>query len=111
MTESPLAENGPEFLSYSSESDGLIVKLIAKVGLQAGVASNCNVGGVTVLHDDEASLAVSVETVGICQELVHDPTIDPEQVVGGELEHHPTTTLKVEHAGELLGVNLVPEGR
>jgi hypothetical protein len=46
------------------EFDGLDAKVIAKVDLQTGVASNREVGGVIVLHDDKAGLAVAVETVG-----------------------------------------------
>jgi hypothetical protein len=87
-------------------ASGLDAKVIAKVGLQAGVASNRKVGGVTVLHDDEAGLAVAVETVGSSQELARDTTVDPELAIGGELEHRPTATLRVEHIGELLGSKL-----
>ncbi len=65
------------------EFGGLDAKLIAKVGLQPGVASNCEVAGVTIIHDDKAGLAVAVETVGISQELGWDPTVDPQLAIRG----------------------------
>lgn len=77
--------------------DGLDAKVITKVGLQAGVAPNREVGGVTVLHDDKTGLAVSVETAGNCQELMRDTTIDPDLAIRGVLELCPTGTLRVEH--------------
>ena len=68
------------------EFDGLDAKVIAKVGLQAGVASNREVSGATVLHDDKAGLAVTVKTVGLCQEVARDTTVDPELTIRGELD-------------------------
>ena len=89
-----------------SEFDGLDAKVIAKVGLQAGVASNCEVGGVTILHDDKTGLAIAVETVRNTEEFAGETTVDPELAIRGELERRPTGTLRVEHVGELLGSKL-----
>ena len=73
-----------------------------KVGLQAGVASNREVGGATVLHDDKAGRVVVVETVGFGKKLARDTALDPELAISGELEPCPTaTTLRAEHIGEL----------
>ena len=59
------------------EFDGLDAKVIAKVGHEAGVPSDSDVGGVSILHDDKAGFAVAVETVRNIQELTRDTTIDP----------------------------------
>ena len=83
------------------EFNGLDAKVVAKVGLEASVASDREVGGVAVLHDDKAGLAVAVETVGNSQELTRDTAIDPELAIRGPLERRPTATLGVEHLGEL----------
>ncbi|KAG9078087.1 hypothetical protein FRC06_008539, partial [Ceratobasidium sp. 370] len=80
------------------EFDGLDAKVVAKVCLQAGVASNREVGGVTVvLHDDQAGHAIAVETVGNSQELACDTPVDRELAIRGELERRPTATLRVDH--------------
>lgn len=99
---------GVPVVVVDGEFDGLDAKLIAKVGLEASESSNREVGGVTVLHDDEARLAVDVETVGMSQELTRDPTVDPEQAINGEFEHcsTSTSTLRAEHVGELPGTKL-----
>ena len=97
---------GLPIIVIDGEFDGLDAKVIAKVGLQAGVASNREVSGVTVLHDNKARLPISVETVGKSQGLAHDTTADPELAIRGELEHCPTAALRVELAGELPGSKL-----
>ena len=60
-----------------SEFDGLDAKVVAKVGLKARVASDREVSGVAILHDNKAGLAVAVKTVRNSQELVRDTAIDP----------------------------------
>lgn len=87
---------------------GLDAKLIASVGLQAGEASHRKVTRATVFHDDDAGLAIAVETVGIGQEIARETAVDPELAIGGELEHRPTVTLRVEFVGELLRSILGP---
>ena len=67
--------------------------------------SDCEVSGVTVLHDNEAGFAVDVVTVRNSQELTRDTTIDSELAIWEELECCPTR-LGVEHLGELLGSKL-----
>jgi hypothetical protein len=66
------------------EFDGLDLdaKVVAKVGLEAGVtvASDREVAGVAVLYDDKAGLAVVVETVRNSQELARDTIVDPEEL-------------------------------
>lgn len=56
------------------------------------LASNqSNLQSITgVLHNDKAGLAVAVETVGSCQELARDTTLDPELAIHGEFERHRT---------------------
>jgi hypothetical protein len=54
------------------EFDGLNAEFVAEVGLQAGVASDREVGGAAVLHDDEAGFASTVVQVGIDDELTRD---------------------------------------
>ena len=83
------------------EFDGLDAEVVAKVGLEAGVASDREVSGVAVLHDEKAGLAASVETVGNSQLLARETTVDTELAIRGPLERRPTTTLGVEHIGEL----------
>jgi len=67
------------------ECNGLDATVVAKVGPEASVASDREVGGVAVLHDDKAGLAVAVETVGISQELACDIAIDPELAIRDHL--------------------------
>ena len=83
------------------EFDGLLAKVIAKVGLGASVASNREVGGVTVLHDNKAGLVVLVTTIGSSQLLARDTTVDPELVICRELEHRLTVSSRVKHLLEL----------
>lgn len=54
------------------------------------LASNqSNLQSITgVLHNDKAGLAAAVETVGSCQELAGDTTLDPELAIHGEFERH-----------------------
>jgi hypothetical protein len=75
----------------------------------ASVASNREFGDVTVLHDDKPELAAAVETFVKSSELVRDTTVHPELAIRGELEHHLTSTLRVEHVGELPGSKIVSE--
>lgn len=87
----------------NGEFYGLVAKLIAKVGFQAGIVSHCEVSDVPIFHDNEAGLATAVKTVRIGQELACDATVDPELLIGGELEHHLIVTVRVKHVGELPG--------
>jgi hypothetical protein len=75
--------------------------VITKVGLEASVASDREVGGIAILHDDKAGLAIAVETVRNGQELACDTAFDSELAIRGPLECCPTATLGVEHIGEL----------
>jgi hypothetical protein len=52
------------FVVIDGEFDGLDATVVAKVGLEASVAFNREVGGVAVLHDNKAGHTVAVETVG-----------------------------------------------
>jgi hypothetical protein len=85
------------------EFSGLLPKIIAEVGLQARAPSHGEIARVSVLHYDEAGLAVAVETVGIEHALARDETGDPELAIGGEFEHRPTVIERVEHVGEIPG--------
>ena len=56
---------GLPIVVVNCQFDRLDAKVVSSVGLQSGVASDREVTAVTILHDDETGLPVTVEAVGI----------------------------------------------
>ncbi len=75
---------------------GLNTEFVTDVCLESRAASNREVGGTAVLHDDHASLAVGVECVGNGKELTRDAAADPELAIRGELECSPAVDVMIE---------------
>lgn len=79
----------------------LNAELVTNVCLKASTASDSEVGGAAVLHDDHASLAVGVECVGTGKELARDAAADPELAIGRGLEYSPAVAANIELVNKL----------
>ena len=99
-----LGREGPGLLVVivDGELDGLDTEIIANVGFEAGATSNREVAGGAVFHDDDAGLTVAVVSVGTGQVLAPNAAINPKLAIGGELEHSPRVTIRVELVDEFV---------
>ena len=82
---------------------GLDTELVAKIGLQHGVASGRQASGATVFSNDVEGVSVVVKAVGSSQKLGRESLANLEAAVGGELQPSSVRDVGPEHDVEFAG--------